>query len=155
MRRLLGTLVTAACAALLLAPPATAGHDQQRRLEVRQSVIDPAASFRGLDALDRRTAWVSGARVVGEDVTGVVYRTHDGGRTWDDVTPPGAEGLQFRDVEITGKRTVTVLAIGEGGAPGSTAPPTTAAPGPRPSATTSRRPSTTASTSTATAAPAW
>ena len=43
-----------------------------------------------------------------------MYRTHDGGRTWDDVTPPGAEGLQFRDVEVLGRRTVVVLAIGEG-----------------------------------------
>ncbi len=113
MRRLLGTLVVAACAALLVTPPATAGHDRPR-LDVRQTVIDPTAGFRGLDAVDSRTAWVSGAKVVGTAVTGAVYRTHDGGRTWDDVTPPGAAGLQFRDVEVLGRRTVVVLAIGEG-----------------------------------------
>ncbi len=79
---------------------------------MRQTVIDPTASFRGLDALDRRTAWVAGASRRRAD--GAVYRTHDGGRTWQDVTPPGAEGLQFRDVEVTGRRTAVVLAIGEG-----------------------------------------
>ena len=117
MRRLLGTLFTAACAALLIAPPAGAGHGHgpgHGRLEVRQTVVDPAVSFRGLDALDRRTAWVTGGRAVGETVDGAVYRTHDGGRSWQDVTPPGAAGLQFRDVELTGKRTAVVLAIGEG-----------------------------------------
>ncbi len=116
MRRLLGTLVVAACAALLVTPPASAArHDP--RLQVRQTVIEPTTSFRGLDALDRRTAWVAGAKPVGEDdVTGAVYRTHDGGRTWTDVTPPESDGLQFRDVELTGRRTAVVLAIGEGDA---------------------------------------
>jgi photosystem II stability/assembly factor-like uncharacterized protein len=115
MRRLLGTLLVAACMALLVAPPATAGRDRPGRVEVRQSVVDPAVSFRGLDALDRRTAWVAGARSLdGDAVEGAVYRTRDGGRTWSDVTPPGAEGLQFRDVELLGKRTAVVLAIGEG-----------------------------------------
>lgn len=122
MRRLLGSLVTAACAALLVVPPAAAGGGHGHGgghgpagVQVRQTVIDETVSFRGLDAVDRRTAWVAGTRSLGEDaVEGAVYRTRDGGRTWDDVTPPGADGLQFRDVEVTGKRTVTVLAIGEG-----------------------------------------
>ena len=63
--------------------------------------------FRGLDAVDRRHAWVGGSK-------GGVWTTSDGGRTWRDVSPAGAEGLQFRDVEATDRRTVSVLAIGEG-----------------------------------------
>src|SRR3954451_18053053 len=63
--------------------------------------------FRGLDALDRRHAWVGGSK-------GGVWTTSDGGRTWRDVSPPGSKGLLFRDVEATDRRTVSVLAIGEG-----------------------------------------
>lgn len=62
--------------------------------------------FRGLDAVDRRTAWVAGSG-------GTVLRTTDGGRDWQDVSPPGQE-LEFRDVEAFGARSAVVLAIGAG-----------------------------------------
>ncbi|THA23672.1 oxidoreductase [Streptomyces sp. RKND-216] len=62
--------------------------------------------FRGLDAVDRRTAWVAGSG-------GTVLRTTDGGRGWQDVSPPGQE-LEFRDVEAFGARSAVVLAIGAG-----------------------------------------
>lgn len=39
--------------------------------------------FRGLAAVDRSTAWVAGSK-------GTVLRTVDGGRSWRDVSPPGA-----------------------------------------------------------------
>ena len=62
------------------------------------TVVDAGQSFRGLDAVDRRTAWVTGGSTTGGD--GLVYRTTDGGQTWDDVSPPGTEGLglKIRDV---------------------------------------------------------
>ncbi len=65
------------------------------------------ARFRGLAAVDRRTAWAAGSR-------GTVLRTTDGGRSWRNVSPPGAEGLEFRDVEAFDARRAVVLAIGEG-----------------------------------------
>lgn len=74
--------------------------------------VDADQSFRGLDAVDRSTAWVSGASVSGGDAR--VYLTKDGGATWDDVSPAGSAGLNFRDVEAEDARTATVLAIGEG-----------------------------------------
>ena len=43
-----------------------------------------------------------------------VWRTTDGGASWDDVSPPGSEGLSFRDVEARGADTAVVLAIGPG-----------------------------------------
>ncbi len=43
-------------------------------------------------------------------------RTVDGGRTWQDVSPPGSEGLLFRDVEAQDAWRASVLAIGEGDA---------------------------------------
>ncbi|MGA5419954.1 WD40/YVTN/BNR-like repeat-containing protein [Streptomyces lavendulocolor] len=67
------------------------------------------ARFRGLAAVSRSTAWVAGSK-------GTVLRTRDGGRTWRDVSPPGAGGLEFRDVEAFDGRRAVVLAIGEGDA---------------------------------------
>ncbi|MEU1281341.1 oxidoreductase [Streptomyces sp. NPDC005805] len=65
------------------------------------------ARFRGLAAVSRTTAWAAGS-------AGTVLRTTDGGRTWADVSPEGAEGLEFRDVEAFDARRAVVLAIGEG-----------------------------------------
>jgi photosystem II stability/assembly factor-like uncharacterized protein len=50
------------------------------------------------------------------DRPGRVYRTTDGGRTWQDVTPPATEGLLLRDVEARSAREAVVLAIGPGDA---------------------------------------
>lgn len=68
-------------------------------------------SFRGLDAVDATTAWVSS-----DD--GEVLRTTDGGATFDDVSPPdgGTDGLLFRDVEARSADEALVLAIGNGAA---------------------------------------
>ena len=79
----------------------------------REGVVDADQSFRGLDAVDRRTAWVAGGSVT-EGGPGRVYRTTDGGGSWEDVSPPGADGLMFRDVEARGKQEAVVLAIGPG-----------------------------------------
>ena len=65
--------------------------------------------YRGLDAVDKRTAWVGGS-------DGEVLRTTDGGRTWKDVSPPDTVGLLFRDVEAESAQRASVLAIGEGDA---------------------------------------
>ncbi|MCQ0025374.1 oxidoreductase [Streptomyces somaliensis DSM 40738] len=65
------------------------------------------ARFRGLAAVGRDAAWVAGSR-------GTVLRTADGGRTWRDVSPPGAGELEFRDVEAFDGRRAVVLAVGEG-----------------------------------------
>jgi hypothetical protein len=45
-----------------------------------------------------------------------VLRTIDGGQTWQDVSPPGSDGLLFRDVEAQSAAKASVLAIGEGDA---------------------------------------
>ncbi|MFP3986759.1 YCF48-related protein [Streptomyces sp. E11-3] len=65
--------------------------------------------FRGLAAVSRSTAWAAGSQ-------GTVLRTTDGGRSWQDVSPPGAadEKLEFRDIEAFDRRRAVVLAIGEG-----------------------------------------
>src|SRR5690349_12960389 len=64
----------------------------------KESVIDADQSFRGLDAVDDRTAWVTGESLT-DGGPGRVFRTTDGGRSWEDVSPPDTGGLKFRDVE--------------------------------------------------------
>ncbi|MEU7278135.1 oxidoreductase [Streptomyces sp. NPDC045431] len=63
--------------------------------------------FRGLAAVSRTGAWVAGSR-------GTVLRTADGGHSWRNVSPPGGEALEYRDIEAFDHRRAVVLAIGEG-----------------------------------------
>lgn len=86
------------------------GHGHGHGLTFTESVLDVDQGFRGLDAVDRRTAWVTGG--AGEGVPGRVFRTTDGGRSWQDVSPPGTTGLLFRDVEARSKKEAVILAIG-------------------------------------------
>jgi len=63
--------------------------------------------FRGLAAVSRKIAWVSGE-------AGSVLRTTDGGDHWQDVSPPAAKGLALRDIEAWSARRAVVLSIGPG-----------------------------------------
>jgi photosystem II stability/assembly factor-like uncharacterized protein len=65
--------------------------------------------YRGLDAVNRKIAWVGGS-------DGEVLRTTNGGKTWKDVSPDDTTGLLFRDVEARDARHASVMAIGEGDA---------------------------------------
>ncbi|MGW0584252.1 WD40/YVTN/BNR-like repeat-containing protein, partial [Streptomyces sp. NPDC002920] len=106
-RRTVRTVLAAVCGAALavLAPaPAGAHGDPHWRLT---DTGTPSVRFRGLSAVDRHTAWVSGTG-------GTVLRTTDGGANWRNVSPPGASDLQFRDIEAFDARRAVVLAIGEG-----------------------------------------
>jgi photosystem II stability/assembly factor-like uncharacterized protein len=67
------------------------------------------ASLRGLSAASDRVAWASGTR-------GTVVRTTDGGATWQVMTVPGADSLDFRDIEAFDDRRAFVLSIGNGSA---------------------------------------
>ncbi len=72
--------------------------------------VQPTGSterLRGVSAVSARVAWASGNK-------GTVVRTADGGAHWDVLPVPGAEALDFRDVEATDERTAYVLAIGPG-----------------------------------------
>ncbi len=103
-------------AALLPGGRAAAGerHHPHQRITWQETVVDADQSFRGLDAVNRRTAWVTGGSATGGP--GRVFRTTNGGRSWHDVSPPNTEGLLFRDVEARSARTAVVLAIGPGDA---------------------------------------
>jgi len=66
------------------------------------------AHFRGVAAVSATTAWVSGYT----PTDGVVMRTTDSGATWQDVTPPGVTGLQFRDISAFDANDAVAMSIG-------------------------------------------
>jgi photosystem II stability/assembly factor-like uncharacterized protein len=65
------------------------------------------ARLRGISAVSDRVAWASGS-------AGTVVRTLDGGATWQRLTVPDAEKLDFRDVDAISDRVAYVLSIGNG-----------------------------------------
>jgi photosystem II stability/assembly factor-like uncharacterized protein len=92
-----------------LALPSVASAHPPRLPKWKPVPTGSSQQYRGLDAVSARVAWVGGS-------AGEVRRTLDGGRTWQDVSPPGSAGLLFRDVEAQDARRASVLAIGEGAA---------------------------------------
>ncbi|MCB0895465.1 MAG: oxidoreductase [Nocardioides sp.] len=108
MLRLLGILMTTVLASGAAAvAPAQAAHPHPHAPSWTRVDAPTDQQLRGLDAVNGRTAWVGGS-------AGGVWRTTDGGRTWDDVSPAGADGLLFRDIEARNARTALALSIGEG-----------------------------------------
>lgn len=69
--------------------------------------VDTTASLRGLAVVNEKVVWASGTG-------GTVIRTIDGGKTWKVMTVPGAETLDFRDVEAFDANTAYILSIGNG-----------------------------------------
>ena len=65
------------------------------------------ARFRGISAFSDRVAWASGSG-------GAVVRTADGGATWQRLTIPNAEKLDFRDIDAVSDDTAFALSIGSG-----------------------------------------
>jgi photosystem II stability/assembly factor-like uncharacterized protein len=67
--------------------------------------------LRGVSAASARVAWASGAR-------GTILRTADGGATWQTLTIPDSDRLDFRDIDAVpgDERTAYALSIGQGSA---------------------------------------
>lgn len=63
--------------------------------------------LRGISAVSEKVVWASGAR-------GTVLRTIDGGRVWQALAVPGAEALDFRDIDAMSDRVAYALSIGDG-----------------------------------------
>jgi photosystem II stability/assembly factor-like uncharacterized protein len=75
----------------------------------QQQTIDSKSDFRGLAVVNAKVAWVSGTN-------GTFARTTDGGKTWVVGIVPGADKLDFRDVEAFGEKTAYLLSAGPGDA---------------------------------------
>lgn len=97
---------------LLPAIPASADTDQATTLTAdhlswQLTPTGVTARFRGLSAVSREVAWASGS-------LGTVLRTTDGGKSWQNVSPPDVTDLQFRDIEAFDARNAVILSIGAG-----------------------------------------
>jgi photosystem II stability/assembly factor-like uncharacterized protein len=73
---------------------------------IKQSV-NTSSAFRGLSVVNENVVWASGTG-------GTVIRTTDAGKAWKVMTVPGAEKLDFRDIEAFDANTAYVLSIGNG-----------------------------------------
>ena len=63
--------------------------------------------IRGMCAVDDSTIWISGSG-------GAIYLTTNGGSIWDNLTIPGAEGLDFRDIHAEDAENAWVISAGNG-----------------------------------------
>jgi photosystem II stability/assembly factor-like uncharacterized protein len=64
------------------------------------------AGLRGISTVDEKIAWASGSK-------GTVLMTEDGGKTWVRKPVPGADSLDFRDIQAFSADSASVLAIGK------------------------------------------
>ncbi|MDI1241893.1 MAG: glycosyl hydrolase [bacterium] len=72
-----------------------------------KQTVNTTAAFRGLSVVSEKAIWASG--------TGwTIIRTVDGGKAWDVITVPGADKLDFRDIEAFDANTAYILSIGNG-----------------------------------------
>jgi len=70
-------------------------------------VSNTTSGLRGLSVVSRQVAWASGTN-------GTFLKTTDGGQHWRLGVVPGAEALDFRDVEAFDENRAYLLASGEG-----------------------------------------
>jgi photosystem II stability/assembly factor-like uncharacterized protein len=92
-----GSVVTASAFGAPQAEPVAAAQLPSVRLTWTPIPTGSPEDFRGVKAVNRDVIWVAGTH-------GRVLRTVDGGRSWQDVSPPGAADVYFRDIESTSSR---------------------------------------------------
>lgn len=71
--------------------------------------VESKASLRGLSVVSEKIIWAGGTG-------GTVLKTGNGGKTWQVIIVPGAEKLDFRDIEAFDANTAYILSIGNGDA---------------------------------------
>jgi photosystem II stability/assembly factor-like uncharacterized protein len=74
-----------------------------------KQTVNTTAGLRGLSVVSEKIVWASGTG-------GTVIKTVDGGKSWKVMTVPGAEKLDFRDIEAFDGNTAYILSIGNGDA---------------------------------------
>ncbi|MGD8328110.1 MAG: oxidoreductase [Acidobacteriota bacterium] len=100
-------IATATIAAFLTASALAALPSPAAQSRWIPQVSGVTVRLRGVSAISEQVAWASGAR-------GTVLRTVDGGTTWENVSIPGAEQLDIRDVDAFDADIAYALSIGSG-----------------------------------------
>jgi len=110
----LTALAALAAATLATSPPSLATPPAPKKTVAYSWAITPTDSteqFRGLAAVSHRIAWASGEQ-------GTVLRTVNGGKSWQEVSPPDAKDadppLALRDIEAWDADHAVALSIGTG-----------------------------------------
>ncbi len=93
----MGPFLFVALAGGIAGPPAGGGW--------QTLAVETTADFRGLSVPAANVVWVGGTK-------GTVGRTTDGGKTWSFGAVPGAEKLDFRDVEAFGAEKAFAMSAG-------------------------------------------
>jgi photosystem II stability/assembly factor-like uncharacterized protein len=105
------TVVSVACSEAFESPPAVSRTPVQAPSPagptVTPQVSGTAERLIAVSPVSSRVVWASGAK-------GTYVLTTDGGQTWRARQVPGAEALQFRDVEGVSARVAYLLSIGSG-----------------------------------------
>lgn len=65
--------------------------------------------LRGVSAVNENVAWASGAN-------GTILRTANAGMSWERLSIPNTQDLDFRDIDAVNERTAFILSIGPGAA---------------------------------------
>jgi photosystem II stability/assembly factor-like uncharacterized protein len=69
--------------------------------------LESGASLRGISVLNEQVAWVTGTG-------GTIFKTEDGGNSWESIVIPDTQSLDFRDVETLSINEIVVMSIGTG-----------------------------------------
>ena len=78
---------------------------QNEYFRSEKSVTD--ANLRGISTVSDKVIWLSGTK-------GTVLRTLEYGISWQKLPVPGAENLDFRDIQAFDDKTAFILAAGPG-----------------------------------------
>ncbi|MFD9330474.1 WD40/YVTN/BNR-like repeat-containing protein [Streptomyces sp. NPDC060065] len=115
MYTFVGLVTVLAVSAATPAPVASA--DAARLPYWRFTKTSTSHTLRVVDVVDRSVVWAAGGGFNGTTDAGAVVRTVNGGRSWQNVTPPGGTDEQFRDVEAFDRNHALVLAVTNGTEP--------------------------------------
>lgn len=83
------------------------GAKSQDQLNWQEISLNRKESLRGIAAVSDEECWVTGTN-------GTVAKTLNGGKSWKYMTVPGADSLDFRDIEVFNSNEALILSIGTG-----------------------------------------
>lgn len=78
---------------------------EKKQLVISMQSSPVNTSIRGIEVLDQNTIWLSGAK-------GTILRTLNGGETWEQLSPPDKDSLDFRSIAAFSEKEALVASAG-------------------------------------------